>query len=102
MLSQEKKLCCEIIRDHGVPVAEIARQLRRSRSTGQVYETLQRLQETGSRAPKPKSGRSQVSNVRTYRLLARTYPQNRKLTVPAPRLVRQEAGVNASNSTVRR
>lgn len=67
-----------------------------------MYETLQRFKETGTHAPRPKSGRPKVSGARDDRLLVRASIQNRKLTVPALRLAWQQAGVTASDTTVRR
>ena len=66
-----------------------------------VYNTVRRVQETGTIEDMQRSGRPRVSTARDDRLLVWTSLQNRRETIPSLKASWMLNGVSASASTIR-
>lgn len=90
-----------ILRSQGMSISAIARTIKCVRST--VRATIQRHQETGSYANRPKSGRKPITTQRQDRILHRLALRNRQhSSKDLVSELSQRHGVTVSARTVRR
>ena len=99
-LTDRQKGMIEAWYGEGISKREIARRLGISDNT--VRSNLKKLEERGSMANLPKSGRPRSTSARDDRFLVRTCCRNRFLTAPELRMELARTGVDVHHSTVSR